>query len=117
MLDCAQSYGEVHIDDFIPARRYAMPAADLIAYVCDLFKISIPEFMGDGRDQYLVGARMVVSVILREERGLSYPVIGRICGGKDHSSIVHHVKVFRDKCKVRKGWFAAYERARKAFLA
>lgn len=48
------------------------------------------EITGGMRWPHLVDARCVVSLILRA-RGWSFPRIGRLLGGRDHSTIIHAV--------------------------
>jgi chromosomal replication initiation ATPase DnaA len=55
--------------------------------VADDFAISYGELIGEGRSRHLVEARVVVVAVLRE-RGWSFPRIGKLIGGRDHSTII-----------------------------
>jgi hypothetical protein len=68
--------------------RLPLTGAELIQAVADAFDISYGELIGEGRSRYFVEARVVVVMVLRE-RGWSFPRIGRLIGGRDHSTIIH----------------------------
>lgn len=48
--------------------------------------------LGSKRSKEIVLARQVAMLLCREELGLSYPALGRLFGGKDHSTVLHAVK-------------------------
>jgi len=50
------------------------------------------EILGEKRRPDLVQARQLAMYLCRELLGHSYPVIGRMFGGKDHSTVMHGVK-------------------------
>ena len=50
------------------------------------------EILGEKRRPDLVQARQLAMYLCRELLGHSYPVIGKIFGGKDHSTVMHGVK-------------------------
>lgn len=68
-------------------------AADLIRKVAYDFNMTPAELIGGGNAATFVGARAVVIKILRQ-RGHSYPVIGRILGGRDHSTVINSYRNF-----------------------
>jgi hypothetical protein len=60
----------------------------LVQAVADAFVISYGELIGQDRGRRYVEARAVVVAVLRE-RGWSYPRIGKLLGGRDHSTVIH----------------------------
>ena len=48
------------------------------------------------RDPKLVRARQIAMYLCRELLGESYPALGRLFGGKDHSTVMHAVKKIRE---------------------
>lgn len=60
----------------------------LIAAVADAFGVAPTDVIGPGRDEVVVKARLVVVWALRQE-GLSLPKIGRILGGRDHTTVLY----------------------------
>lgn len=57
----------------------------------ELFDLSVKELSGNQRYRYLMPARFAMYKALRV-RAFSYPRIGKLFGGKDHSTIIHGVK-------------------------
>lgn len=90
-------------------------ACDLMPIVARMFGVTVPEIKGEARSRQIVGARSVITMILREHRGLSYPMIGKILGGMDHSSVIHQHKTFHAKARKFPHWAEAHKLAIKAF--
>lgn len=61
---------------------------ELVTSVAADFDISHGELIGDCRSSTFVEARAVVTRVLHE-RGWSYPRIGCLLGGRDHSTIIN----------------------------
>lgn len=51
-----------------------------------------PEILGGGRRHDLVLARQIAMYLCRLRLGLSYPELGRLFGGRDHSTVIHGIK-------------------------
>ena len=65
--------------------------------VCDVFDITLDELMGPARTKKYVHARSVIYRILRG-RNHSLPTIGRLMGGKDHSTVINALAKFDWYC-------------------
>lgn len=70
-----------------------LTAEKLISYAATRFNVPRDGIVGNSRERIYMGPRTVVARILRE-RGHSYPVIGRIMGGRDHSTIIGCIAKF-----------------------
>ena len=58
------------------------------------------DIIGRSRLRYLVDARSLAVVIMRDRYGMTYPAIGKRLDGRDHSSIIHlyrHGKLVMEK--------------------
>ena len=64
----------------------------IIARVGERCAVPPKDILGELRRPDLVQARQVAMFLCRELLGFSYPVIGRLFGGKDHSTVMHGVK-------------------------
>ena len=51
--------------------------------------------MGAGRKKELVFARQAAMTLCRSLLGLSYPVLGKVFGGKDHSTVLYSIRKFQ----------------------
>jgi hypothetical protein len=78
--------------------RYTVPKVvqDLINGVASDFNMDADAIMGTCRRKPYGHARAVISMILRERnpRIWSYAAIGKLLGGRDHSSIMHYITNF-----------------------
>lgn len=64
----------------------------IISIVGERCGIPTREILGEKRRPDLVQARQLAMYLCRELLGHSYPVIGKLFGGKDHSTVMHGVK-------------------------
>lgn len=76
-------------------RKYErrLPIDLLLASVAQTFGVSVADIRGKSRQAIHVDARSVLTTILRD-RGVSYPVIGRLLGGRDHSCAINSARNF-----------------------
>ncbi len=66
-----------------------IPDAAIVEAVSDHFGVSIEAIKGRKRDKKTAQARQVAMYLLREESQLGLSVIGKILGGKDHTTVSH----------------------------
>lgn len=64
----------------------------IVSIVGEHCGVPAKEILGEKRRPDLVQARQIAMYLCRELLGHSYPVIGRMFGGKDHSTVMHGVK-------------------------
>lgn len=69
-----------------PMRGYVQDA-------CDAVGVTYADLMSRSRADGRPGQRARVYHLLRE-RGMSMPVIARLCGKRDHTTILHSLRVF-----------------------
>ena len=72
---------------------------DIIDTVSEVLNIHVNDILSTKRKSDLVLARQISMYICRSKLGLSYPEIGKIFGGKDHSTVIHSVKTIENKIK------------------
>nr|WP_272881679.1 DnaA/Hda family protein [Fundidesulfovibrio soli] len=64
----------------------------ILELVAERFKVDKRDLLGSRRTKDLVLARQIAMLLCREELGLSYPALGKLFGGKDHSTVLYGVK-------------------------
>lgn len=64
-------------------------AGSIIKSVAQTMKVRIVDIKGPARKKSLVAARCMVVWILRKRLHISFTAIGKILGGRDHSTIMH----------------------------
>ena len=60
--------------------------------VSGFFSLKKEDILGKRRQKELVHPRQISMFLLKREMNYSYPMIGRILGGKDHTTIMHGVE-------------------------
>lgn len=66
----------------------------IVAEAAEAFDLAYLEITGRGRARQMVKARTAAAMALRR-RGFSYPRIGQLLGGRDHSSVIYYC----DSCR------------------
>ena len=69
-------------------------AREIIREVARQHNVSIEELQSPSRVARLGVIRMEIYYRLRLERGMSFPQIGALMGGRDHTTVLHGVRVW-----------------------
>jgi chromosomal replication initiator protein len=72
--------------------KTALPVEEIQQQVASSFGISRAELIGPGRTSTPVRARQVAIFLTRELTDLSLPQIGRLYGGRDHSTVLNSIR-------------------------
>lgn len=88
----------------------------IIAAVAGWFGYSPDDLTGKSRKEHIVTARFVAAKLLRDQEWqhsgyvrFSYPEIGTLLGGRDHSTIIHACETFFDRARKFPAMLEAYE--------
>ena len=79
----------------LPSAREVMEAAAMEAGV------TIPELLSHQRHLRIVYPRQLVMWILVHRHGLTHTQVGRLLGGRDHTTIMHGVKASKSRLRKR----------------
>lgn len=66
--------------------------ADILDQAAQVFGVSAADLIGPSRAQHIAYARQAVCYALREQTALSLVEIGKLLGGRDHTTIRHAVQ-------------------------
>jgi chromosomal replication initiator protein len=69
---------------------------NIIKLISKKFDVKVSDIMSDRRDKEISKTRQIAMYISRELTGLSYPVIGKHFGGKNHSSVLQACKKIKE---------------------
>ena len=64
----------------------------ILSITANYFKLRVDDLVGSSRKQNIALARQVSMHLCRQLLGSSYPALGRIFGGKDHSTVLYSVR-------------------------
>ena len=87
------------LKDILKASAPNISSRKIIQIVAEHFSIEISDILGKRRIKELVYPRQLVMYLLRETLNQSYPQIGELLGGKDHTTIMHGVNKIITKKK------------------
>ena len=76
----------------------AASIADVMKVVSDHYDVTIDQLKSKRRTQDLALARQVGMYIAREKIGAPFEKIGRVFGGRDHTTVMHAHKKIRARC-------------------
>jgi len=78
------------LQSFSPVqKRKSIAPRQLIDVVAQYFDVKINDLLGKSREKRLAFPRQIAMYLLREEMKTSYPAIGEVIGGRDHTTAMH----------------------------
>lgn len=77
------------LKDFISSTNKSIDSAEIISAVCKHFSIQREDLLGKTRVKEFILPRQIAIYLIREQTNKSLPEIGRILGGKDHTTILY----------------------------
>ncbi|HMO17717.1 MAG TPA: chromosomal replication initiator protein DnaA [Oligoflexia bacterium] len=92
-IDIAQKV----IDTIAPSKNRELTTDAIKQVVAKQFNVSINDLVGKRRTQNVALARQVAMYLCRKHTARSFPEIGAIFGGRDHSTVIHAIKSVNDK--------------------
>lgn len=69
----------------------------IIQAVVDFYGFKVNDLISDSRRRELVKARQVAIYLMREDLNLSFPMIGKEIGGRDHTTVMYSYKRVREE--------------------
>ena len=76
--------------------------AELLEWIAGQLGSSAEEILGHGRTATVAQARQLAMYVCRRRLGLSYPELGRLFGGRDHTTVLHAVKKIEKMIKMNR---------------
>lgn len=93
---------QVRVAELVIAQRRRHFYREIEARACKLFKVKPVELYSIRRNREIAFARQFICYWARRLTPLSLPQIGRLLGGKDHTTVLHGCKVYVEKRKAMK---------------
>ena len=85
----AEMASQVLADILLETRRHAVPTEQVMTTVAAFYNIDMETLTGRRRDKHTALARQVAMYLLKEASQRSFSEIGRLLGGKDHTTVIH----------------------------
>lgn len=77
------------MSSFLNTVRQYPTVSDIIAVCCEHYGVNRVEFISHRRNAPMVRVRQIAMYLARDLTPQSFPTIGRIMGGRDHTTILH----------------------------
>jgi len=74
--------------DLLPKRKEVAPD-QVLQMVSDAFGISVDQILARDRSRQIALPRQIAMYLLREESQISLPQIGKVLGGRDHTTVMY----------------------------
>jgi chromosomal replication initiator protein len=89
--DITLEFAKDVLKDFIELKKEATPD-DIQKMVCKEFNVKVSDLKNRKKNNAIVLPRQISMYTIRKLTNLSYPEIGQLFGGKDHSTVIHSIK-------------------------
>jgi len=87
---------EEQLTDILSANRRRITIDEIQRTVCQFYRIDRSEMSSKRRSRAVVRPRQVAMYLAKVLTPRSYPEIGRKFGGRDHSTVIHAVRLIED---------------------
>ena len=87
---------EEQLTDILSANRRRITIDEIQRTVCQFFRVDRAEMSSKRRARAVVRPRQVAMYLAKVLTPRSYPEIGRKFGGRDHSTVIHAVRLIED---------------------
>jgi chromosomal replication initiation ATPase DnaA len=90
-----EGHGVVNVEDV--GAWEGQQAALIMVDICCKHGVTMAEMQSPIRAKRIADARFEAMYLMREELHLGLKVIGHLLGGRDHSTIIHGIKIHRER--------------------
>jgi chromosomal replication initiator protein len=87
---------EVALSDLLPSRGDLEPDK-IVTQVAEHYKLSIEKLLGRDRTKDVAYSRQIAMYLLREVSKISFPQIGEVLGGRDHSTVMSAIDKIKEQ--------------------
>ncbi len=99
-ISAFMSFYQKSLDDFdvenilfsLGDEKKSITSQDIIRHTSKYLNVDSKKIFGNARQSSIVLARQIAMHLCRDLLGLSYPNIGKVFGGKDHSTVMYSIK-------------------------
>jgi len=89
---------EVALADLLPSRGDVEPAR-VVDLVARKFNLTVEKLLSRDRTKEVAHPRQIAMYLLREEAKISFPQIGEVLGGRDHSTVMSAIEKIKDQIR------------------
>ena len=77
--------------------KYKISKEDLLTMVAEECGVTAPQIISRIREREIVNGRFMYCAIMNMSFGYTLKTIGKLTGGRDHTTILHAIETFKDR--------------------
>jgi chromosomal replication initiator protein len=89
---------EMALSDLLPVHGEVEPAR-VVDLVARKFNLTVEKLLGRDRTKEVAHPRQIAMYLLREEAKISFPQIGEVLGGRDHSTVMSAIEKIKQQIR------------------
>jgi chromosomal replication initiator protein len=86
------------LSDLLPVHGEVEPAR-VVDLVARKFNLTVEKLLGRDRTKEVAHPRQIAMYLLREEAKISFPQIGEVLGGRDHSTVMSAIEKIKQQIR------------------
>lgn len=91
---------EMALADLLPHKK-SVPAEKILETVAEIEGVQVDDLLGQSRSAKIAIPRQLAMYILRQYNEISFPQVGQILGGRDHTTVMYATKKVNENDKLR----------------
>lgn len=91
---------EMALADLLPHKK-SVPAEKILEAVAEIEGVQVDDLLGQNRSAKIAIPRQLAMYILRQYNEISFPQVGEILGGRDHTTVMYATKKVNEDDKLR----------------
>ena len=85
-------------------KRTFISPEHVLKIVSECCGVTIEQVLSKSRKNEITEARHIFCAIMKLELNYSYKSIGEFVSGRDHSTAIHSLRTFRNRCETEEGY-------------
>lgn len=85
------------LSSIINVRQKELSSDIILKIVAEKYNVSLTDIVGKRRTQNVASARQIAMYLCRRLSGYSFPEIGALFGGRDHTTVIHANKLIAER--------------------
>lgn len=78
-------------------RKSSITTKQILDFVAEFMSVSVWDIRSRSKKREIVAARHIAAYLIRKRTQSSLKVTGELLGGRDHSTVIHSIRVVEDE--------------------
>ncbi len=98
------------LPEFSSFKKATISPTEIMGIVADSCGVTVDDILSKRRKREMCDARHMFCAIMRKQFRYSLKSIGEIVNGRDHTTAIHSIQTFNDRCRNEEGYKEHAER-------